>query len=276
MVSQAHAKINIGLDVLRRRNDGYHEIASFFVKTGLHDTIHYEKNAVLQIQTVPDLGIPQEQNICHKTALLLRERFSINDGAKITIRKHIPHGAGLGGGSSNAATTLRALNTVWNINAPLNELRPLAEQVGSDVPFFLDPDIRSAYVTGRGEHIEPVNHPFHHTLLLVNAGIHVSTPWAYTALDIQGTSESQFHPSTLAEIPVSEWRHHITNDFERVVFATHPILQSIKDELYKYGADYASMSGSGSTMYGLFTSKQDALIAANRFSNFSVFVSKLL
>lgn len=273
----AYAKINIGLHVLGKRADGYHSIATIFAPLELHDEVFIKAAPTITCITQPFLGIAEQQNLAHRAATLLRTAIGIKTGAKITIIKHIPAGSGLGGGSSDAATTLRLLLSHWNCSMPENELARLALQLGSDVPFFLHP--RLAYAEGRGEMITSLPPMRQRTVLVVVPPKQISTTWAYAQLQ---RHHEMVRPRQLrdalfcAELTDDLLRQVCTNDFEDVVFATYPSIANIKKMLYAYGASYASLSGTGSAVYGFFDSHQDALVAATSFHDCRTFVTRTL
>lgn len=270
------AKINLGLRVLRRRPDGYHDIESIFVAIDLSDVLHVEPNNTLLVECRPEVTLTPEQNIVHKACRLYSGRFPDDEcGAKITVEKRIPTGAGLGGGSGDAAAALLAMASINNreLNESLlRELEPLAAECGSDVPFFLRAGV--ALVTGRGEHVTPLNTRFPWTILVVCPGIHVNTALAYSTLGI--TSE---HPSpNLAEafnqaIEIQQINTNtFTNDFERAVFPQEPFLGEIKERIRQAGAIFTSMSGSGSSIYGLFDDATKAAAAAAELADLAPYI----
>ncbi|MBU3679174.1 MAG: 4-(cytidine 5'-diphospho)-2-C-methyl-D-erythritol kinase [Candidatus Kapabacteria bacterium] len=270
------AKINLGLRVLRRRPDGYHDIESIFVAIDLADILHVEPNPALVVECRPEVTLAPEQNIVHKACRLYGQHFpDDNSGAKITVEKRIPTGAGLGGGSGDAAAALLAMARLNDreINETLlRELEPLAAECGSDVPFFLRGGV--ALVTGRGEHVAPLNITFPWTVLVVCPGIHVNTAAAYSTLGI--TSE---YPSpnlsdafTYAIDNNTVSADIFTNDFERAVFPQQPFLAEIKRRIQETGALFASMSGSGSSVYGLFENEANAALAAEQLADLRPYI----
>lgn len=281
---KAPAKINLGLQVLSKRPDGFHDINTVFVRTSLCDELHFYEDNSISLECEPDLGIRPTENLVYRAAVLLKD-YATNQnlfknsqketqtGAKIRVRKHIPSGAGLGGGSSDAAATLLALKELWQIDISQYELHTLAGMLGSDVPFFLKD--QAAVGLGRGEKLEYFDYVIPYYLLIVYPNIHVNTGEAYSALakthvparprDFKKVlMESFLQPEVLKE--------NITNDFEEVVFKKHPGIAEIKERLYKSGAVFALMSGSGSSVYGLFKHPDEARIAADIFKNYQTFV----
>lgn len=271
-VFQAHAKINLGLRVLGKRPDGYHNISTIFHRIGLCDEIEMERANEISVETAsPD--IPTDHtNICHRAATLLQERLGISDGVKITIRKNIPVGAGLGGGSADAASVLQHLPELWGVKADASLLRDVALQLGSDVPYFLSNG--SALGTGRGEVLDyfTLNVPWH--ILLCNPRIHVSTAWAYSHVRPSGEAEAG-DLKTIVQRGMNDpeyLREHLRNDFEEPVFEAYPAIRNIKEAMYKAGALFALMSGSGSSVYGLWKSEDAMKAASVQFRRMGYFV----
>ncbi|GIV56465.1 MAG: 4-diphosphocytidyl-2-C-methyl-D-erythritol kinase [Candidatus Kapaibacterium sp.] len=273
----AFAKINIGLHVLGKRDDGYHSIATIFAPLAFHDRITIEPAHELHIQMVPSYGITERENLVWRAATLLAKRLGCTSGAKITIEKHIPPGSGLGGGSSNAASVLLGLLSLWNRTLPYDELRALALELGSDVPFFLRPQL--AYAEGRGEQLTPLPPIPERSVLLVLPNFFISTSWAYSALARSGEHP---RPRLLSDALIVSaldgalLRSVCTNDFESVVFAAHPELAAIKEQLYNVGAQYASLSGTGSALFGFFENRSAALHAAAQMRNYRTVVTTIV
>jgi 4-diphosphocytidyl-2-C-methyl-D-erythritol kinase len=255
---RAYAKINIGLYVVERRPDGYHNIETVFHRIDLWDELAFDLSPAIEVRaTSPD--VPEDaSNICHKAARLLQDHLGISTGVRISLRKQIPVGAGLGGGSADGAVVLRELPAFWGRVVDETTLRRLALELGSDVPFFLGRD--SAVAGGRGEilHYFPLDIPF--TILLCYPNIHVTTGWAYERItpgtadkpaDLrQAVLQGVRDPSRLGEL--------LRNDFEPVVFASHPAVAELKQTMIRGGAVFSLMSGSGSSVYGFFRVIPDA------------------
>jgi 4-diphosphocytidyl-2-C-methyl-D-erythritol kinase len=267
------AKINLGLEILRKRADGYHDINTCFIPIMMYDEIEISLAPQLTAETQGRAYISQEKNLTFRAAELLRKKFGITSGAKIQLRKNIPTGAGLGGGSSDAAFTLIALNKLWNSKASQIELLDLAAQIGSDVPFFL---MNSAAIgTGRGEILTPIPIILPYWIVVIYPKIHVSTASAYS-LVIPNNNPTNYnslfaHGQSLTAKLITE---HIRNDFEASVFAHYPLLGSIKQTLRNNGAFFAMMSGSGSSIIGLFTDEMIAIEAAKKLSRYQAFVCR--
>jgi len=205
-------------------------------------------------------------NLAWRAAEALKKQFTIKKGCIINIRKVIPVGSGLGGGSSNAATALAALNKMWRLDLDVDRLIAIASTVGSDVPFFVQG--KTAIGRNRGETLTPVSIPRKYWGVLVCPDFSVSTSWAYQSLNFSLTNS--YKKSKLADFlqnleDEKLWRAWLVNDFEPIVFQKHPILSSIKQDCYNLGAFYAQMSGSGSSVYGLYNSRVEAKLAAEEF-----------
>lgn len=256
---RSYAKINWTLDVLFKREDGYHELRTIYQTISLHDRLRVvETSGEVEI-TCDDPRVPLDQtNLAFKAAMLLREAAGVSKAARIEIEKRIPVAAGLGGGSSNAAATLVALVKLWELEMEDRELMRLGASLGSDVPFFLMGG--TALGVGRGEEVSPVEQIHHGHLLLVNPGFPVSTRDAYENLSRLTTSEAAFiMPLTLpAAKGIREQPLAGRNDLEGVVLAAHPEIAEVKRRLLSLGARHALMSGSGATVFGVFDNSQIA------------------
>ncbi|MBN1780424.1 4-(cytidine 5'-diphospho)-2-C-methyl-D-erythritol kinase [bacterium] len=267
-VFHSHAKINLGLFLLNRRNDGYHDIATVFQQISIFDTLTFQKNKSHQIIiTCNNTAIPlDERNLIWRSFDVYRTATGIQDGLSVHLEKHIPAGGGLGGGSSNAAATLLACEALWKQPASLQEKHRMAFEIGSDVPFFLSGG--TALGLGRGERLTPLQLPVKFWIVLVFPEFSVSTQWAYSQTRIGLTNVDKI--STLRALfdksEVHAWRELLVNELEAVVFERHPELHEIKVQLYDKDAFYASMSGSGSTMFGLFEDRSSAEGAVQFFS----------
>ena len=276
------AKINIGLYVFQKREDGFHEIESIFYPVGPHnsnlepdklsisvceneseETLFYTENyseKVRMIECGLDYpGYPQD-NICVKAYELLDADFQLPP-AVIVLEKHIPVGAGLGGGSSDGVCTLKALNELCNLNLTQEQLTAYAEKLGSDCPFFIENEPR--LVTGRGEILSVLSDQAQKAIaeikenytvqLVFSPDCFVSTKKAYSIVPKRSRQEPYPPMEELIAEPVNKWQGRVVNDFEAPVFKEFPQLQKVKDSLKETGAAYVSMTGSGSAIYGLFT-----------------------
>jgi 4-diphosphocytidyl-2-C-methyl-D-erythritol kinase len=266
MNAHAYAKINLGLHIVGKRPDGYHNIETIFHRINLFDEINIENSDHISI-VCTDPSVPTDSsNHCWKAVDLLRNELGITAGAAITIEKHIPLGAGLGGGSSNAATVLTLLPRLWNIAVEPSVLQSVALRIGSDVPYFLNGS--TAYAEGRGEVLTPVPVSLPYWIVLVNPNIHISTPWAYSALAVQRNGMFPNRPKMLELFTSDPIKTILSseNDFEPVVFDAHLKIKKIKLQLKELGAVLSLMSGSGSSMFGLFDDMVSALKAVQFFN----------
>lgn len=266
MTIRAYAKINIGLRILNKRNDGYHNIETVFYRINLFDEIRFQdSNEILLECNNPDIPT-DSRNLCIKAAKVLQKNYNISKGAKILLNKNIPIGAGLGGGSSDAAYVLKHLPKFWGIETLKEELYHLATNIGSDVPYFLD--IGTAYATSRGEQLEYFHLNIPYWIMLVQPNTHISTAWAYTNLKLKPNK----HEENLKELLIDNIEHpeklkeFIHNDFEDLVFENYPDIKKLKVNLYRRGADFVQMSGSGSSIYAFFKHESSALDAMKIFS----------
>ncbi|MFZ5518250.1 MAG: 4-(cytidine 5'-diphospho)-2-C-methyl-D-erythritol kinase [Candidatus Zhuqueibacterota bacterium] len=274
----ACAKINLGLRIVSKREDGYHNIETVFQQIDLCDdiTITTLSDSGVKVHS-SDPQIPQnENNICAKAAKLLGLSYGIGSGVEIYIEKRIPMGAGLGGGSSDAAAVLKGLAQLWNLNIPENEMVSLARQVGADVPFFLKGG--SALATGIGDELTPLNLATNYYCLLVYPNIEISSTWAYSNYNFNLTKTKK--SIKLPHLFSNDWdifklKSTGCNDFEELVFQRFPELSDIKTTLYQVGAFFACMSGSGSTVFGLFDSEEKTQeVRSTNFKHYQVFFTK--
>ena len=255
MILYPHAKINLGLRILRRRPDGYHDIESCMLPIGWADqlTVTLASEATDDRYEIEGLAgeLPIERNLIYKAVQLLRARHPEIPPLWLKLVKHIPTEAGLGGGSADAAYTLLAINELCRLGLSPEQLETLAGELGSDCPFFIQS--RPVLVTGRGERLTPLTMPsalLGTWLLVVKPPIGMSTAEAYRQVTRHPEAEGKL--ATLLERPIAHWREFIVNDFESVVFAHYPELAALQDTLYRHGALYAAMSGSGTALYGIF------------------------
>jgi len=263
----SYAKINLGLVLLGKREDGYHDIATVFQQIDLHDEITFRRVSSGIRITSTDLTLPtNEENLVYRAFRLFQRRVRFKEGMEIHIRKNIPVGAGLGGGSSNAAVTLLVANRLWGERLSREEIEEMAAEVGSDVPFFLCGG--TALARGRGEILTPFQWFTDYWIVLVCPGICVSTSWAYSQAKIALTKEKKITKfrSIFKRYTPHALRETLVNDLEGVVFRRHPVLRKLKEQMYQRDAFYASMSGSGSSVYGLFFSREQAEEARTFFS----------
>ena len=255
MIIFPKAKINLGLRITGNRPDGYHDIETIFYPIDLCDALEFVQageNAnedILIITGRRNCGKPEE-NLVIRSLRKLREYFSVPT-LKIHLHKAIPTGAGLGGGSSDAASTIKVINKHFSLSLSSEEMKIIALGLGSDCPFFIDCD--PVVATGRGEIMQPIGPILAgYYVVLVYPGIGISTQEAYEKC-FPGTPEKKF--LQLINYPITQWKDLIINDFENSIFKKYPEIGAIKQTLYDTGALYSSMSGSGSTVYGIFKGK---------------------
>jgi 4-diphosphocytidyl-2-C-methyl-D-erythritol kinase len=268
MKVRAYAKINLGLHVLGKRPDGYHSIETVFRLVNLYDEIeivqegqdiHFSTNS-------PELS-NDSSNLCVRAAHLLRDLTGTHTGVEITLTKRIPIGAGLGGGSSDAAAVLKGLAKLWSLDISNDELQTVSATLGSDVPFFFTGT--TAFATGRGEILESFDLKIPYTILLVTPKIHISTAWAYSQLSLNPGLKRPDLRTTLEEgmEDAQLLQNGLSNDFEEPVFKHYPAIATIKAELLSEGAACSLMSGSGSSVFALFQDQIAAKRLAQRLSD---------
>ena len=260
----APAKINLGLHVLRRRPDGYHDLDTIFIPIPWHDRLRVEPAEALAL-TCSDPDLATDDNLVLRAARALQQATGTGAGAHLHLEKHLPYGAGLGGGSSDAAAALRALCRLWNVAPAPAALARIARSLGADVPFFLDP--APARGTGIGDRLAPLvdengdPYTLPYPLVVVAPGVHVSTSDAYRRV-----TPRDAHRPDLAALVVSNdldaWRARLANDFEAPVCALFPALAALRAALWDAGAAFVQMTGSGSAFFGVFDGEAAATAAA--------------
>jgi 4-diphosphocytidyl-2-C-methyl-D-erythritol kinase len=257
MVCFPNAKINLGLNVIEKRNDGFHNIETVFypVQWGdvleiIEDRTHKSNDEIIFSATGLSVDGEVKNNLCLKAIQLLKKDFQIPD-IKMHLHKIIPMGAGLGGGSSDAAFTLKLLNESFHLNLSNGDLKNYAKQIGSDCSFFIDNV--PAFASGRGELLEKIDLDLkEYFILIVKPDVHVSTADAYSMVKPEMPQKSI---KEIIKYPIAEWKTFLRNDFEEYAFEKFPIISEIKSKMYQHGALYSSMSGSGSAVYGIFENK---------------------
>lgn len=260
MITFPNAKINLGLNVVSKRGDGYHNIQSLLFPIGLCDVLEIirapEGNPTQFTASGIEIPADGKPNLCLRAYELLRNEFGL-PGIYIHLHKKIPAGSGLGGGSSDAAFTLKLLNKIFSLQLDRKTLEQMAGSLGSDCPFFIEN--KPMLASGRGEILEQINVAFNEMqLVLIKPPIHVSTHDAYAGV----TPALPEKPiSQIVSQPIETWKNDLKNDFESTVFQRFPLLGKIKQDLYGHGAVYAAMSGSGSTIFGLFEKAAPANLA---------------
>jgi 4-diphosphocytidyl-2-C-methyl-D-erythritol kinase len=271
----APAKVNLGLEILRRRSDGYHELETVFYRIALADTIelHDRSNGSGMTCDDPALGVGPD-NLCLRAVEALRRATSIERGVHVVLHKRIPTGAGLGGGSSNAAAVLMGLNERWSAGLSIERLKEIGATLGSDVAAFLGSPL--AFGRGRGEILEDLPPAFPHWLVCVTPPVSVATSWAYGHLQLRSRPDrTSLRERFLHALPdLGALDKMLTNDFEETVLPAYPQIAEAKRRLRAAGCTVALMSGSGSSVFGLTTDRASAEAAARHFdSSFIISVS---
>ncbi|MFT3737917.1 MAG: 4-(cytidine 5'-diphospho)-2-C-methyl-D-erythritol kinase [Breznakibacter sp.] len=256
MICFPNAKINLGLNVVEKRPDGYHNIETVFLPVDIKDALEFVPAPDLDApyewhSSGLEIDAPAEGNICIKALMAMRQRYPQIPNLRIHLHKHIPFGAGLGGGSADGAFMLVRLNDYFNLGATPCELKIIAAALGADCAFFIDN--RPSFATGIGNVLEPIDLDLKgHSIVVVVPPVHISTPEAYRQI-------KPAYPSVRLKDalrgPIHTWRHTVANDFEGPVFQMYPIIQQAKEDMYAQGAVYAGMSGSGSSVFGIFAHK---------------------
>jgi len=255
MIIFPQAKINLGLHVLKKREDSYHEVETCMYSIPLFDILEIlsaDEFSFKQTGLVVDGNV--ESNLCVKAFRLIQNEFKIPN-VYMHLRKQIPMGAGLGGGSSDAAHVINGLNELFSLEIPQAKKEEMAARLGSDCAFFIDGSPKLA--TGRGEELAEISLDLKGKYLhLIYPDIHVGTAEAYAGVDFYKGSKSVGETLTL---PITEWQDQLENSFENSIFKKHPVMLEIKQNLINKGAQYAAMSGSGSTIFGIFEKEPEKL-----------------
>lgn len=265
LLIQAPAKINLFLQVTGRRPDGYHELVTLMCPVSLHDTLRVDFGKRGIRVRCSDPRVPEdESNLVHRTAALFAETLNLSEGVHITIEKRIPVAAGLGGGSSDAAAVLKAMNRFFGLPCSGEQLSALGRRIGADVPFFIFG--KPALARGIGEILEPYTRlaPLH--ALLIFPGFGISTAETFKNLNLTLTNCKKIHIDFLFNGGAFDATRHLCNDLETVTAAQHPEIQAAKSSLLGCGALGALMSGSGPTVFGLFTDREQAQHARDTLS----------
>ena len=254
MIVYPNSKINLGLRILQKRADGFHNLETIFYPVPLQDALESIQNTSYNSSEIEftTSGLPIDadhtNNICVKAFQLLKKDFPQLPSVKMHLHKVIPAGAGLGGGSSDGAFTLLLLNKKFNLNLSEQQLMNYALQLGSDCPFFIKNT--PCFASGRGENLEEIDlNISNHKIVLIKPPIHISTAWAFSQVK---SNQERISLKEIIGTPVKQWKNVLKNDFEEIVFQKFPEIKTIREKLYQQGAIYASMSGSGSAVYGIF------------------------
>ena len=276
MQVNSHAKLNLYLKIGKRLKSGYHNVQTVMQFVNLHDIISFEKlkedKIVIETNTK---DLENKNNLAYKAAELLKKKFKVKEGVKINIEKNIPIAAGLGGGSSNAACTLIALNKLWNIRINQKKLISLASEIGSDVPFFIVGE--TALVEGMGDKVKQLKKSMYINVVLLNPGIKVSTTWAYKQIDKNRTkgANNKDIKELIRAINKKEIKKiavNIHNDFDTLIEKKHSIIKEIKTNFRKCDALSSMVVGSGPTVLGLFESIYTARETYFKLKNLYPFV----
>jgi 4-diphosphocytidyl-2-C-methyl-D-erythritol kinase len=270
VTEEAHAKINLGLKILGKRNDGYHDILSLFQTVEAHDTLQISNTETPGLEC-GESGVPLgADNLILRAEKVFAEFLCINSRAHFRLNKKIPIGAGLGGGSADAAAALRGLRRLYRADSlPDTALEDMSVKLGSDVSFLLSEG--TAVVIGRGEHITPIDWPFDFTYVIVYPGFAVSTAWAYHSLKgFSGNSDAyreMISQLQAGKLEKDELFRVLVNDFESVVLQEYPVIGGIKTDMLAHGALAALLTGSGSSMVGIFEDEHEAYRCAGIMKN---------
>jgi 4-diphosphocytidyl-2-C-methyl-D-erythritol kinase len=257
MVVKSPAKINIGLNIISKRPDGFHNLETIFYPLNIYDEITFMKSDHFSFNSNDPVLNKEKTNLIIKAKEEIEKYSNDKLPVEIYLQKNIPIGAGLGGGSSNAASTLITLNILFNLNLGAKHLFKLATNLGSDVPYFLNPV--AAYAESRGEFIVPINFRMNKYLLVVNPWVHISTKWAFKLITPLHPSESLKSLVKKPRIAIEDLKRIASNDFEKIVFNHYPEVKEIKEKLLESGAEFSLMTGTGSTVWGIFDDQNSAI-----------------
>lgn len=248
---KSQAKINLGLNIVSKREDGYHNLETIFYPISLADIMIFERSDSFYFETdSEELNATIDSNLISRAVRALEQTARKKMNIIIHLQKHIPIGAGLGGGSSNAATTLVALNELLHLNISNEKIREIALSLGSDVPFFLKP--KTSYAEGRGELLHRIHFEIGKPVLIVNPMIHISSRWAYSQIIPQASEFSLKSLDNNKIVNFSELKGKVKNGFEEAVFLNYPEISVLHTKLYELGAEFVLLSGSGSSVFAIF------------------------
>lgn len=256
MLLFSQAKINIGLTILNKRSDGYHNLETIFYPIPWQDAIEIFESDTFDLHTYGlDLNIPKESHLIYKTWQFLKEHFDHLRGKEVEVHhlKHIPHGAGLGGGSGNVATFIKGINVLFNCNWSDKKMEDIASRIGSDCALFIKE--QAAIGKGRGELLENIDLDLSpYTLQIFTPSIQINTGDAFKKLhEFRSKKPSlNFNYHDILDLPIEDWKHHIKNDFLALYQDSYPLISKDIELLYEEGALFADLSGSGPSFYGIF------------------------
>jgi len=267
------AKINIGLNILSKQEDGYHNLETIFYPINLWDELTIQEDDKYALITNNSLLNIEGNNTITKARELIGGLTGIGIKAKVTLNKRIPIGAGMGGGSSDGAAALILYNKFYDLKLTNEILYSLALKIGADAPFFIEP--KPKFGSSRGEIFESIGLIIDKPILIVNPGIHISTSWAFSKIRPKmpkiHLNQIEFGENN----GLSNLKNNIVNDFESVVFESHPEIKEIKDKMYDLGAEFSLMTGSGSTVFGIFPDISSAQNASREFpTNYFTFINR--
>jgi 4-diphosphocytidyl-2-C-methyl-D-erythritol kinase len=271
VLSFPNCKINLGLNIISKRADGFHDLETVFYPIAIKDILEIvqQQHEVTGVEfTSTGLAIEGDvsNNLCVKAYHILKKDFPDLLPVKMHLHKAIPMGAGLGGGSADGAFTLKLLNEKFKLDLSEEQLISYSLQLGSDCPFFILN--QPCFAEGRGEKLLPAALDLSaYRFLIISPGIHINTYWAFSQVSPKQPKKSI---KEIISQPIHTWKTDLMNDFEEAVFGTHPEIKAIKETLYTQGAIYASMTGSGSTMFGIFEKAID--LSGIRYSDYKTFV----
>ncbi len=272
----SRAKINIGLNIISKREDGYHNLETIFYPLDLADDMTFTISDKFSFDSNDENLNKEKSNLIIKAKEILENHLSVELRPKIYLQKNIPIGAGLGGGSSNAASTLLALLKLYNLEIDNDNLKKLALELGSDVPFFLNPV--ASFAEARGELITPINLKLKGTLLIVNPGIHISTKFAFGLVTPHLPKISLKSLCNKQLIDLEDLRRIAINDFEEIIFDHYKEIKEIKEKMQYFGAAFSMMTGTGSTVWGIFEDEEAAYQTELYFKckNYFTFIQKAI
>ncbi len=250
------AKINIGLNIINKRDDGFHNLETIFYPINLFDEISFSKSDRFTFNSNDENLNKEKTNLIIRAKELLENEFLTQLPVNIYLKKNIPIGAGLGGGSSNAATTLLSLSKLFNLELSQKNILDLAIKLGSDVPYFLNPV--PSFAESRGEKLFPINFRIKKYLLIVNPGIHIATKWAFSLITPKQPIICLKSLIDKPNIKIEDVMSIATNDFEEIVFKHFPEIKKIKEKMIYFGANYSMMTGTGSAVWAMFDDEEAA------------------
>jgi len=270
------AKINLHLQVVGRREDGFHDLCTVFQTISLHDTLSFSEDAQVRMSCNDERVPVDDRNLVMRAANMLRELYGVECGVSIHLEKLIPAPGGLGGGSSNAAITLLALRKLWDLDADFADVRRLTESLGSDVPFFLYGG--TSLGMGRGEIVEPISEFCEKTMLIVTPNVSVATREAFKRLKLRSLTKQESKRKLQIcrfDLESADFKYtSFKNDFETTVFAIYPEVERVKNTVLDLGAERAMLSGSGGSVFAIFDkeeTRQAAMKALDREVNWRKF-----